>query len=928
MNKPTIFISYSHKDEGWKDKLLSQLGVFVKQDLLNVWEDRQIGAGEDWYEKIQEAMNSATVAVLLISQHFLTSDFILREEATRLLRRRDEKGLVIFPVLIRACNWQVVDWLSRMQVRPKDARPVASYKGNQRDEMLAKIALEVYEKFKEIGGADEARRTIEPSPSGISEIEPYPFRPLTVGYVSRQRLNADEKLLDFLKEKLSPSSGVKFMILRGKSGMGKTASAQEAVKALQPEYRNRVVWVTAQGEGAITFPEVIDSIIRRLKPGMVPAPDPENRKHQARLLLRGGPTLIAIDDFASMVEEEQESCINWLSGEPDSTVLLISWRAPIPQIDEQINALEKIDEMTVEEAKEFWVRLINRGAINEHVLSQRTPEEVVEKYSRNPFILYRGVLMYVQLYGWDPPEKMLLGEEITRRVFLRYFKLGVIGEEGRDILLALSLFTSRASPEALAAVAGITDSRRFNESLEGLMTTEFVFLSSDGKHYELDKTYLKYAREYMKEHPLAEGLRERFVKFYVHFIESHAAPSEYNALEAERYNIFEGLRMAHAGKELPSLMRMLAVLGKPNDGFFEYRGYWDIGLTYGGLALEAARERGYDDGERLALLTCFVAGLHHKRGQFAAARELLRPLATGGGSISREAYVTALHLMGMVTFSTHEYAAAEKFFLQELSLSEAEGGAGVDLWGVATATQELGRVERVRGRFPEARKFFERSLEVREILDGADGDAPKGASRKSSLHDLGLTAHQQGEREELRGNPVEARELYQKADDFYGKALKLKLDFGNFNSAAHTMTEMGELERLRAAHEGTPQAKATRYAEAEKLLKESLKIKEGQLDELHMAYTNYILGRVALDTGDVEEAQRRCDLSRDASERYRDRGGINGCRYLQGLIEEKKGDKAEAARLFREALGEWQHMGLVAADYARAALARVGESSS
>jgi tetratricopeptide (TPR) repeat protein len=928
MYKPTIFISYSHKDKDWKDQFLSQLGVFVKQDLLNVWEDRRIGAGEDWYEKIQESMKSATVAVLLISQHFLTSDFILREEVTSLLRRRDEKGLVIFPVLIRACNWQVVDWLSRMQVRPTDARPVASYKGNQRDEVLAEIALEVYHKFKEIGGADEGRKNSEPSRAGLSEIEPYPFRPLTVGYVSRQRFNADEKLLEFLKEKLSPSSGVKFMILRGKSGMGKTASAQEAVKALQPVYRNRVVWVAAHGEGAITFSEVVDSIIRRLRPGTAPAPDPENRKHQARLLLRGGPTLIAIDDFAIMAEEDQESCINWLSGEPDSTVLLISWRAPIPQIDEQINVLEKIDEMTIEEAKEFWVRLINRGAINEHVLNQRTPDEVVEKYSRNPFILYRGVLMYVQVYGWAPPEKMLLDKEITQHVFLRYFELGVIGEEGREILLALSLFTPWASPEALATVAGITDSRRFNESLEGLVRTEFIFLSSDGGHYELDKTYLKYAREYMKEHPLAEGLRERFVKFYVHFVESHAAPTEYDALEAEKENIFEGLRLARAGKDLPSLLRMLAVLGKPNDGFFEYRGYWDIGLTYGGYALEAARERGYDDGERLALLTCFVAGLLHKRGQFDAAWELLLPLAARGGSISREAYVTALHLMGMIAFSTHEYDEAEKFFLQELSLSEGEGGAGVDLWGVATATQELGRVARVRGRFPEARKFFERSLEVREILDGADGDAPKGASRKSALHDLGLTAHQQGEWEEFHGNPVEARELYKKADDFYGRALKLKRDFGNLNSAAHTLTEMGELERLKAAHEGTPQAKAARYEEAERLLKESLKIKEGQLDELHMAYTNYILGRVALDKGDVEEAQRRCDLSRDASQRYSDRGGINGCRYLQGLIEERKGDKAEAARLFRQALGEWQDMGLIAAEYAQAALVRVGETSS
>jgi hypothetical protein len=61
--KPTVFISYSHKDKDWKDRLISHLGVLSEQGLLSFWDDRQIGVGEDWYEKIQEAMNDARVAV-------------------------------------------------------------------------------------------------------------------------------------------------------------------------------------------------------------------------------------------------------------------------------------------------------------------------------------------------------------------------------------------------------------------------------------------------------------------------------------------------------------------------------------------------------------------------------------------------------------------------------------------------------------------------------------------------------------------------------------------------------------------------------------------------------------------------------------------------------------------------------------------------
>ncbi len=49
MTKPTVFISYSHKDEAWKDRLVAHLGVLAQEGLLDTWDDRCIGGGEDWY---------------------------------------------------------------------------------------------------------------------------------------------------------------------------------------------------------------------------------------------------------------------------------------------------------------------------------------------------------------------------------------------------------------------------------------------------------------------------------------------------------------------------------------------------------------------------------------------------------------------------------------------------------------------------------------------------------------------------------------------------------------------------------------------------------------------------------------------------------------------------------------------------------------
>ena len=125
MTKPTVFISYSHKDEFWKDRLVTHLEVLQQEGLLDIWDDRRIGAGEDWYQEIQEAMNAASVAILMVSADFLTSNFIHREEVPHLLERRNKEGMSIFSVIIRPCAWKQVKWLSQMNTLPRDGRPIS-----------------------------------------------------------------------------------------------------------------------------------------------------------------------------------------------------------------------------------------------------------------------------------------------------------------------------------------------------------------------------------------------------------------------------------------------------------------------------------------------------------------------------------------------------------------------------------------------------------------------------------------------------------------------------------------------------------------------------------------------------------------------------------------------------------------------------------
>lgn len=143
MNAPRVFISYSHKDEVWKDRLVTHLGVLQKQGLLDIWVDTRIHAGDDWYPEIQKAMDSASVAILMVSANFLTSNFILTEEVPRLLERRAKEGVRVFPIIVSPSAWKSVKWLSRMQVRPKNGKPISGGTDHQIDTDLTAIAEEV-----------------------------------------------------------------------------------------------------------------------------------------------------------------------------------------------------------------------------------------------------------------------------------------------------------------------------------------------------------------------------------------------------------------------------------------------------------------------------------------------------------------------------------------------------------------------------------------------------------------------------------------------------------------------------------------------------------------------------------------------------------------------------------------------------------------
>jgi TIR domain len=140
-----VFISYSHKDKVWLERLQVMLKPLVRKGEISLWDDTRITPGKNWQQEVKTALASAKVAILLVSKDFIASDFVVKNELPPLLHAAEREGLVILWLCLGHCLYKKTD-IYRFQAVHDPSKPLSSLRGKaQWEKVLADLGQKVEE---------------------------------------------------------------------------------------------------------------------------------------------------------------------------------------------------------------------------------------------------------------------------------------------------------------------------------------------------------------------------------------------------------------------------------------------------------------------------------------------------------------------------------------------------------------------------------------------------------------------------------------------------------------------------------------------------------------------------------------------------------------------------------------------------------------
>jgi two-component sensor histidine kinase/DNA-binding NarL/FixJ family response regulator/GAF domain-containing protein len=137
-----VFICYSHENDQQHARLKKTLSMPPLAKLgptgleSKIWDDDNLQPGDHWFAEIDTQLRQAVAGILLVSEGFLLSEFIQKNEFPDLLQRATERGTRILPIGIEKLPREALEasGLSRFHfVLESDKDPTSKSRKREKD---------------------------------------------------------------------------------------------------------------------------------------------------------------------------------------------------------------------------------------------------------------------------------------------------------------------------------------------------------------------------------------------------------------------------------------------------------------------------------------------------------------------------------------------------------------------------------------------------------------------------------------------------------------------------------------------------------------------------------------------------------------------------------------------------------------------------
>ena len=304
--RDAVFVSYSHDDQDWRRKFTQILAPEVRNRRLELWDDTQIPAGDDWRRDIDDGVRRAGAALLLVTGSYLASRFIMEEELPALI----EHGVRLVPVLVEDCLWDREPLLAAVQWAHDPGRdgPLAAADPREATGRIVRACRKLLEVAPAAGlqapaagpvlaGVPSDRVVaLAQGPAGLLHGVPA----LPAGYLERSELGGlRTALLGTGSGAVGVTGHVPALGMYGQGGIGKTVLAAAAARdpVVRAHFPDGVFWVTAGEQPDLAGLQA--GLLSRLGAA---GPAPRSATEGAGLLrqaLAGRQVLLVIDDVWS-----------------------------------------------------------------------------------------------------------------------------------------------------------------------------------------------------------------------------------------------------------------------------------------------------------------------------------------------------------------------------------------------------------------------------------------------------------------------------------------------------------------------------------------------------------------------------------------------------------------------------------------------------